>query len=1273
MRAHPHPHRPRTRPPARRVATAALGATLIAGVLVPAATAAPGSGQVTTAPRAATSGPEEAGGTPLLSPTTGTFVDGTVPVVATPVQPGDPVDALAVDGEVIDAAPTPAVAHLSFEVGSNSIEARYASRVLVNGEPFELDRDMVSERVSLDVPADVLVQGENAVRWEVGAVETSCGTNVDDYDVTDVSLELLGEVADGGTNEFTYQFGDGSCGSNIVRVPSADLTFDLVQDPGATTGLAGELDTTTLENGDHTLTATTAAGLAATSAVTVNNSAPGAPAILPTDGALLDGAQTVLATPPAGGDAPTGIEIDGAALATTETLGAGTSTFVFSVGSNSIEVRYTNHVIVNGRRIDLVDRDYVSETVRLDVPSSSLVPGRNTIRFVAGVDRTSCGDNHDDFAISGLGLEVAHGTVTPVDVEPSYALGDGSCGSNATKPRAVDLLFDVSRDVDAPAAGLRADVDTADLEDGEHVITSATAAGAGARRTVVTDNTGPAVASSVPQAGQELRTATPLAVEIDDASGVLDGPHVTLAGETVDPGTPVGPGLEPGDHTLVVTATDVLGNESAHEIAFSSAGIPDAPSDLTPEHGTTDVAGSIELGARVAVPGGGDVTATFSRVESVHPVLAAQGSAPTVPTTTLEVEGEEPAAVDALVPADDATLDSPSTRDVTYQRFEIPAEGDVAGQSVRWEGLIDPQRVATLHVWDGRAWVAGASARGDVEGTTTLTATLADDQVQDGVVHVLVTGTDPFVDDIDDGVGMQEPTDFADRGDYDFSMVHFTDTQYLAEGAVEQETAEERAVWAKTYTDIAQWIVDNAESRDIEYVAHTGDVNENYIRPPADEAAMAQARGEYEFSSAAQQIIDDANIPNGVLAGNHDNLTGTDNGPGALFNEFYGPQRYEDLSGEWEDASYGGPWREGDNQNHFDLFTAGGLDFVAVYLSYGVTTEEAAWADGVLEQYPDRNAMVLTHDYLVPSSSPDGRGSPLATPDGRLVYSKVVEPNPNVFLVMSGHRHGVGINVKQDVGAEGSGVAELVADYQFYEVTAEEAGLTDVGGYTPEQGLRLGASYLRLLQFDVDRSEMIVDTYSPWLDDFAATEYDDEQRYNGLEDDFAIPVDLTSRSTSLATDSVALLATGTEIGTTTVASGDLATVTWDDLEPGALHAWTVTATSAGGGVTTAPVRSFATAPEAGQLVVTTAARAQCLAGTAYVAVRATNDDTVPMDVTLETPYGSRTVPGVEPGRSAYQSFSVRAGSVEAGSAHVSASGDGRALDADVAFDAVDCG
>ncbi len=82
---------------------------------------------------------------------------------------------------------------------------------------------------------------------------------------------------------------------------------------------------------------------------------------------------------------------------------------------------------------------------------------------------------------------------------------------------------------------------------------------------------------------------------------------------------------------------------------------------------------------------------------------------------------------------------------------------------------------------------------------------------------------------------------------------------------------------------------------------------------------------------------------------------------------------------------------------------------------------------------------------------------------------------------------------------------------------------------------------------------------------------------------------------------------------------------------------------------------------------------RCLAGRAYVAVRATNDGAVPVDVTLSTPFGERTVAGVAPGASAYQSFSARSATLDAGSALVTATGDGRSSSDDVAYPALDCG
>ncbi|MGM7423814.1 family 43 glycosylhydrolase [Cellulosimicrobium sp. CpK407] len=89
------------------------------------------------------------------------------------------------------------------------------------------------------------------------------------------------------------------------------------------------------------------------------------------------------------------------------------------------------------------------------------------------------------------------------------------------------------------------------------------------------------------------------------------------------------------------------------------------------------------------------------------------------------------------------------------------------------------------------------------------------------------------------------------------------------------------------------------------------------------------------------------------------------------------------------------------------------------------------------------------------------------------------------------------------------------------------------------------------------------------------------------------------------------------------------------------------------------------------------ASARCLAGKAYVAVRATNSGDVPADVTLATPFGTRVVEDVAPGANAYQSFAARSTSLAAGVASVTGTAvlDGADVSTpyEAAFDALACG
>ncbi|WP_409483680.1 metallophosphoesterase [Arsenicicoccus dermatophilus] len=325
---------------------------------------------------------------------------------------------------------------------------------------------------------------------------------------------------------------------------------------------------------------------------------------------------------------------------------------------------------------------------------------------------------------------------------------------------------------------------------------------------------------------------------------------------------------------------------------------------------------------------------------------------------------------------------------------------------------------------------------------------------------------------------------FRDPATYDLAIAHITDTQYLSRCANSVMAAQARRCQA-IYDGMNRWIVDNAASRKIAYTAHTGDIVDSYWFQTPN-----LAKGEFAHASQAQQILDDAGMPNGVLPGNHDNARGAD---ASLYNRYFGPARYQAAGARAATPYYQGPWKDGDNSHHVDEFTAGGAKFAVVYLGYKPSDAALAWADEQIKKRPRHNVVVATHAYLQPGAAPAGENAPLSD-DGARVRT-VVDANPNVFLVLAGHEHGVARNVRQDVGTPGHQVVELMADYQDYDAGADGRG---------------HAGFVRMLQLDVRHGELTVDTYSPSLDSFRSRDYDTQagRRYDGSEDEFTVAVPL---------------------------------------------------------------------------------------------------------------------------------------------------------------------
>jgi hypothetical protein len=1132
-------------------------------------------------------------GSAKVTPAEGAPVRRTQPVIAAAPRDLDTgVDSITLDGAPARNAETlaPGTSTFAFTVeAGDSIEARYHNYLMVNGNRVDLGGDYGaagSEAVSVKLPNRFLRPGGNTIQVVTGDYDSGGGAslcaNHDDFGITRSTVGLAVSTGTAALSNVYYLSGG-------TRAETADATLAL---------------------GD---------GTCGTSK-----------------------------------DAEFGFTISGARTTRTiATLGSGGEAHLrVFVGGNGTDGGYQNQVLVNGIPLPLGIRE--KEVADLSFPNEWLVPGVNVLGFVAGVNPATVAPDCptgdlDDFTLRDFELLPAGGTAVRLTRQTAQAavtigsssyppgsrvttfVGDGTCGSTHDPTPRKEVLFEV--DPALAPKGLRADVDTTTLADGRHRVT-ARSGDKTATREFTVDNAAPVVVGSVPAEGQRLTAAVALDVEVEDATGVAGTPTLTLDGKHVRRGDQIGHGLPAGAHTLAVTATDPLGNTATREVRFTSASIPDVPTALDAAVTGTNRP-TATLSAKIPGADGVPLTATFTRADLVPPSSGYQGTAAAVPTT-LDVRRDGSFDAAPLRPLDGRSIGTPSSRDVVFQRYDVPLTAAQRAPTLRWEGTIDPARVVALRVWDpaGGKWDVLTSSRGRSGRSTVLTAPLADAYRDGGTVHVLVTGEDPFADDLSprDSSARNDKDRFADPASYDFALAHFTDTQYLSEGAAggtyddfdgrleptDIQVAEEQAIFAAAYREQTQWIADNAAGRKIAYAAHTGDVIENDYhdplaknpdgslrRPGLDE----QVDREFAHASGYQKVLDDKGVVNQVIAGNHDNQLGAETGPDSRFSRTFGADRYYQVAGSWPAGAEYHAWDEvtnadgtvtpgRDNQNNYVLFSAGGLDFVAVGLSYGVTPAEAKWADSVFKRYKDRNGILLSHDYLRPSTSPDGRGAGLTAPDGSPLFKLVVEANPNVFLVLAGHEHGVGTNVRSKVGVTvAHDVVELLADYQFYTVAAGELwpDLVDASGDIDLNGdgapdhkatdrLQFGASFLRLLQFDVDRAEMHIDTYSPFLHNFGATEYDipadgsqTRPRYNGAEDNLTLPVDLTTRKTSFATDSLAVYVPSTVIGTDEVTANGTASVNWTGLLPAASYAWVVSAKSAGGGVAAAQPAVFRTA------------------------------------------------------------------------------------------------
>lgn len=723
------------------------------------------------------------------------------------------------------------------------------------------------------------------------------------------------------------------------------------------------------------------------------------------------------------GNGAVSISVDGIPLATFSRLEKGA---FFALSYSGLSTGYQNAVTAVNPATGT--EDVLSQIVRwfVTMPSKAiLVDGSYfttkpngdaeiTLTLRAGTQGTPFADgggitDRDAFTATEFQLVLPNGIRLNPDngVDPSKTYNMG--GSNLEK---LDLHFTIPA---VQLTGAAYQWDTTKVQDGMHTV-KFSASGAEETVQVRVDNTVPVLIPNMKE-NQLLTNELALSFDYQDASAIDEKSLVVrLDGKVLERLSINGSDLEEGEHTLTAEVSDVCGNLGLVTVHFRSAVCYPAFSSLKQDAGANSATLTAALGNHAE-----DTSVTFypGKIYTIgNGVTVSQGW------------GD---ATGASKPGSLGTVFAPDG-ELPYQIYTVRTDGK-AEDTLRVEVKGETNYGMTLRLYaldvKKNAWVPldalqaadGVSAEFSLDGF-----------LKSGAVQVLVQGRGtetvpdagaPFQNTIKndyvwDGTG--EPAQ------YDFSIAWTSDTQYYSESYPDQ------------YRYQSEWLVANRDRLNLRYVVHTGDVIDDFDQD-----------WEWNVGDENMKRLEDAGIPYGVLAGNHD--VGSGNRCYDYYWRYFGENRFQNS------PVYGGSYQN--NLGHYDLVTSDGMELLFVYMSWDVYDEEIAWVNRVLAQYPDRKAILCFHNYVVASTAE-------LDYTGERVQREVVAINPNVIAVLNGHYHGSSINIAA-FDDDGDGLKERLV-YQM--CTDYQSG---------EQG---GLSYLKMLYFDLANGKVYLNSYSPYKNDF---------------------------------------------------------------------------------------------------------------------------------------------------------------------------------------------
>ncbi|WP_245764479.1 metallophosphoesterase [Planctomicrobium piriforme] len=227
-----------------------------------------------------------------------------------------------------------------------------------------------------------------------------------------------------------------------------------------------------------------------------------------------------------------------------------------------------------------------------------------------------------------------------------------------------------------------------------------------------------------------------------------------------------------------------------------------------------------------------------------------------------------------------------------------------------------------------------------------------------------------------------------------------------------------------------KWISENIGKQNIVFVSHVGDIVD--INEPR----------QWKVAQACMDVIH-GKIPYGISVGNHDMTT---KGDSSLFQEHFPKSRFDGCG--WYGGCFPGydtrPQISGNNANSYQLFSAGGQDYIFLHMECNAPDDVVEWANKLLNQHADRRAFITCHMGWGPLQHPKDNDGYVTDPKGRMQWGKIhgergntpqqlwdkcYRKHANLIAVFSGDQSRTQAYKAATPGDEGNIVHELLQDY----------------------------------------------------------------------------------------------------------------------------------------------------------------------------------------------------------------------------------------------------